>query len=42
MDVSFDFNDEDFEQCFLYFDKDKSGTIERSEMVDYIMRVAGL
>ena len=36
------FSDEDFEQCFVEFDEDQSGTIEKEEMVVFIKRVAGL
>ena len=36
------FNDADFDQCFMEFDKDGSGTIEKAEMVAFIKNVAGL
>ena len=36
------FSDEDFDACFLLFDKDGSGSIDKSEMVQFIIQVAGL
>ena len=30
------FSDADFDQCFAEFDKDGSGQIEKSEMVQFI------
>ena len=30
------FDDSDFDRCFRSFDADRSGTIERSEMVQFI------
>lgn len=36
------FSEEDFEACFEEFDLDKSGTIEKEEMVMFIKKMAGL
>ena len=34
--------EEDFEACFKVFDKDKSGSIEKDEMVEIIKKFIGL
>lgn len=36
------FTEEDFELTFKEFDKDGSGTIEKTEMAIFIKKVAGL
>ena len=36
------FDDSDFERCFRSFDADRSGTIERSEMIQFIKRICDL
>ena len=40
-DENFELSAEDFEQTFDYFDVDKNGVIERSEMILFIKKVAG-
>ena len=37
-----DFTAEEFENCFLEFDKNKDGTITKLEMKDFIKTVCGL
>jgi Ca2+-binding EF-hand superfamily protein len=34
-------SDEDFDDVFNMFDKDKSGTVEKDEMVDFIKHFLG-
>ena len=34
-------SDEDFNDVFLMFDKDKSGTVEKDEMIDFIKHFLG-